>query len=317
MGRPAIAPRRSAAADGLAALGDLLLDVVVRAERPVEVGTDVRGTVRHRAGGSAANVARCYARLGGHAVFIGAVGRDGLGRRLAAALRDDGVDAHVVRVSLPTGRLAALVDERAERSFVTDRGAADLLEPGHLRVSWLRRCAALHLPAYSLLAVPLAEAAAAAARMAHERAMLVSVDLSSRAPIVAAGRERVWRRIEGVTPALLFATVEEATALLGRHPVTDLLALARVVVVKDGAAGCRVLWRDEEGAAGPGIVVAAEPIRVGDTTGAGDAFAAGFLRVLVAARTGPWTPVLLRRAALGGHRAAASLLRRPRPELCL
>ena len=58
----------------LVALGDLVLDVVVAPERSVESGTDVPGTLRFRAGGSAANVARSFAHLGGAASFVGSVG---------------------------------------------------------------------------------------------------------------------------------------------------------------------------------------------------------------------------------------------------
>jgi sugar/nucleoside kinase (ribokinase family) len=106
----------------------------------------------------------------------------------------------------------------------------------------------------------------------------------------------------------------------------QLLDLAPIVVVKAGADGCDVLWRDANAAPGaavqavapPGrLQVATTPLAADDTTGAGDAFDAGFLHVLLLARaTGqPWDPGTLRRAAVSGHRAAADLLRRPRPDL--
>jgi sugar/nucleoside kinase (ribokinase family) len=309
--------RRAVPTRTLAVLGDLLLEVAIRAARPVEVGTDVPGTIRLRRGGSAANTALAFARLGGRAVFIGAVGRDATGRRLVAELRAGGVTVHSVRVPLPTARLAAYVAPDGERSFVTERAAADHLSAADIRAEWLRGCHALHVPGYSLYHHPVRDAALAAVGLARERGALVSVDLSSRVPLLTAGRPAVTALLAQLRPDLLLANVAEVAALLGRAEPGTLLALAEVVVIKEGASGCRVLWR------GPGtsvqqLAVATTPVPAADTTGAGDAFAAGFLWSLLA-RVGPGSRSAgeLRRAALSGHRAAADVLRRPRPELQL
>jgi sugar/nucleoside kinase (ribokinase family) len=306
----------------LVALGDLMLDVVVAPEHPLEHGTDVPGSLRFRTGGSAANVARAFARLGGGASFIGSVGSDAWGRRLAAALREDGVTARVVIAGQVTGRLAAVVDRGGERSFVTERAAADLLRPDDVRAAWLRRCGVLHVPAYSLFHDPVARAAARGAELAHEASAMVSVDTASRGPLLAFGRAAAWERIAGLRPDLLFANRGEAVALAGTtssRAAARLLDLAPVVVVKDGPAGCAVAWRDATGVVAE-LDVAASPIAAADTTGAGDAFAAGFLFALLGGGVAtvparPWSAAALRRAAMVGHRAAADLLRRPRAEL--
>jgi sugar/nucleoside kinase (ribokinase family) len=99
-----------------------------------------------------------------------------------------------------------------------------------------------------------------------------------------------------------------------------LLELAPVVAIKEGSEGSRVLWRQAGGTAeGIGrLDVATTAITASDTTGAGDAYAAGFLLTLLRAgrpALAPWSAALLRRAALAGHRSAVDLLRRPRPEL--
>ena len=280
---------------GLATLGDLLLDVVVTGERPPQRGTDVPGTLRFRAGGSAANTARAFSRLGGRATFIGAVGRDGLGRRLVAGLRADGVRVHAVTAAAPTGRLLAIV-EHGERSFITERGAADLLTAEDVRPSWLNGVGALHLPAYSLFNRPLGDAAARAASLARQRGVLLSVDLASRGPLLTMGRRAAWAALAALAPDLLFATENEAAALAGDADPGRLVDLASVVVIKEGSEGCLVLWRRGAGAgAGSGdgsvlrIDVATSPLTATDTTGAGDAFAAGFLRVLLLA-IGPGLP---------------------------
>ncbi len=126
----------------LVVLGDILVDVVASPMGRLLRGSDVPGTVRFRAGGSASNTARAFARLGGRATLIGAVGEDGWGRRLTAALRVEGVTVRAVTVARPTGRLVALVGPDGERSFVTERGAADYLSPSHLRDGWLRGASA-------------------------------------------------------------------------------------------------------------------------------------------------------------------------------
>ena len=80
------------------------------------------------------------------------------------------------------------------------------------------------------------------------------------------------------------------------------------------AGGCRVLWRN--GSETVRLEVATAPVTAPDTTGAGDAFAAGFLRTLIGADS-PMGEAILRRAALAGHRSAGDLLRRPRSTLAV
>jgi sugar/nucleoside kinase (ribokinase family) len=303
----------------LVALGDLLLDVVITPERPIEQGTDVPGSVAFRRGGSAANTGAAFARVGGHASLITSLGDDAWAGRLLASLRADGVHVHAVRQPGTSGRLAAFIDERGERSFVTERAAADALEPTDLRASWLRDADVLHVPAYSLFAEPIGTAAVQAAATVHKAGSLVSADLSSEGPLLAFGIRRSRARLGQVAPDILLANRGEAAALLhatGRRAWTELLDTATLVVVKDGVWGCRVLWK--EGDAVRQVDVAAT--RIGhkvDTTGAGDAFAAGFLHSLLGSggREALARDKALRRAALAGHRTAADALRRGRPQI--
>ncbi|CAN5854495.1 hypothetical protein BH24CHL6_BH24CHL6_15960 [soil metagenome] len=300
-------------------------------------GSDVPGDVTFRAGGSAANTCRAFVGLGGAATFIGAVGDDYWGRRLAASLRRDGVSLRLVRVGRPTARLLALLGPQGERSFVTQRGAADALRPEHVRRAWLQSSDVLHVPAYSLLSEPLRSAALVAAGQARSAGAVISLDLASRGPLLAAGRRVATERVAEVRADLLLANADEARALVGRRGERRLLDLAPVVVIKEGSAGCRVLWRPLSGASADVLEldVATAPLEASDTTGAGDAFDAGFLYTL--AKAGPpgvgqqaagkdaddersralRRAQLLRRAAVAGHRAAARMLLGPRPELIL
>jgi sugar/nucleoside kinase (ribokinase family) len=298
-------------------LGDLLLDVVARADAGLRPGSDVQGTVRFRVGGSAANVARSFARLGGTATLICSVGRDGWGSRLVEAVRADRVTVRPVRGAGESGRLLALVGVDGERTFVTERGATDGIRADDLKASWFRAAGALHVPAYGLILDEPYAAARRAVELVRDadggRRALISVDLASYGPLRDLGVAAAKRRVASLTPDVLFANRREAATLTGRRAhFTPLLDLAPVVVVKEGAGGCRVLWRN-----GTEVVlleVATAPVTAPDTTGAGDAFAAGFLRVLMASET-PLSEAVLRRAALAGHKSAGDLLRRPRATL--
>ncbi len=303
----------------LVCIGDLMLDVVVRADANLEVGSDVPGSLRLRLGGSAGNTCRSFVALGGQAAFVGAVGSDPLGKRLAKAMRVAGVTTHLVHVHGSTPRLAAFIAPNGERSFVTDRGVADALSASSLKASWFARADALHLPAYSLLRAPLSEACLSAVSVVREHGGLISVDLASRAPLVEAGADHGLLAVRAAAPDVLFANMDEVTALVGRNGAPRLLDVAPVVVVKLGPSGCLVLWRGAQPRAVLEVEVATKPLGAVDSTGAGDAFDAGFLHSLLAAgvdTAAPEAPAL-RRAALAGHRSAARLLSARRPELAL
>ena len=298
-------------------LGDLMLDVVLAPARPLESGTDVPGRVGLVQGGSAANTARWIGRLGARSSLIAAVGRDAAGRALVEAIRSDGVTSRISQVAgARTGRIGVFVAPGGERSFVADRGAADHLEPADLRATWFRGAAALHLPVYSLLGVPLGLAGRRAVQLAREANAEVSVDLASIGPLLAGGRRAARDLIAGIAPDLLFATVTEAEALLGSRTLEGLLDFASTAVVKRGAKGASVLTR--LGPERTRFEVATAPLVAKDTTGAGDAFDAGFLVGWFAARAAGRSPAAsLQRAAVAGHRAASRQLSSPRPELRL
>lgn len=303
-------------------VGDLTLDVVLSPDRALLSGTDVPGAVRLRQGGSAANAARWLSRLGVQTQLVCAVGRDGPGRALIEAIRSDGVVVRAVRIAgRPTGRIGVLVSAAGERSFVADRGAADQLAPVDLRAAWFETADLLHLPLYSLLGEPLGSAGREAVRLARAAGAAVSLDLASVGPLLAAGRPAALALVRAVAPDVLLATATELSALLGLPNRPELgaraLELAPVVIVKRGSNGASVHLLDASGASIT-FDVATQPLTASDTTGAGDAFDAGFLAGLIEGRrAGRSTPAGLRRAVLAGHRAAARQLTGPHPQLDL
>lgn len=254
--------------------GDLVLDISVRTHGPLQPRSDVTGEITCRGGGSAANVAAWLASLGSQVRLAGAVGSDPLGSQLAAELDSLGIELFLVEKPGPSGMILLFVDEQGERTMVTSRGANLLFEPIDLSERFFTGLGHLHLTGYSFFgSEPLREAAAELLDRARRRGIPFSVDPASYALLAEFGRERFLRLTRGA--AVLFPNLDEGRVLTGaREPeavARELLRFYPRVVLTLGAQGC--LWAAEEGL---GFVPAptVEPV---DTTGAGDAFAAGFL----------------------------------------
>jgi sugar/nucleoside kinase (ribokinase family) len=235
----------------LASIGDLILDVIVQLDGPLVPGDDRLAATRVGAGGQAANVAAWAASLGVEARFIGKRGADAAGELAARELRGHGVEV----VGPEEGRNGVVVSIAmgGDRSMASDRGSAPDLQPGELDPAWLD-CSALHVSGYSLLREPLALAALRAAELARAAGARVSIDLSSWTLIDGPFRKRVAE----LAPEVAFASEREREAL-GE--------LATSWIVKHGAGGVTV----------DGVNHAALPTDAVDPTGAGDAFAAGYL----------------------------------------
>jgi sugar/nucleoside kinase (ribokinase family) len=194
------------------------------------------------------------AALGGRARLIAARGTDLASQLVAGELARRAVELAGPVIEGRTGVVVSLADG-ASRSMLTDRGVGPDLAAGLLQPAWLDGCDWLHLPAYSLVAEPVAGAALAAAA----RAPRLSIDLSSTAALRAYGARRFGELVARLRPDVVFGNEAEA-ALVGDLPGIEL-------VVKLGPRGVRA----------GGMVFPALPTRPVDATGAGDAFAAGYL----------------------------------------
>ena len=255
----------------LGALGDLVEDVVVHMLEPVNPASDTRSVVTRRRGGSAANVVEAACRAGGGARFIGQVGDDAIGRTLTDELAAVGADI-AVRRGGRTGTIVVLVDHGGERTMLTDRGACTELDGAD--ATWLDGLHTLHVPYYSLVGEPLASTAVALVELAHARGLRVSVDVSSTALLVAEGAGSALRRIAALRPHVVLANEAEADVLGGDMRPSALHGA--LVVVKRGPGPASVFTAE-----GGEQRVPAIPVHdVRDTTGAGDAFAAGLLLAL-------------------------------------
>jgi ribokinase len=238
----------------ICALGDLLLDVIVRLGEPLSPGADARAETRVGAGGQAATVAAWAVELGAQGRFVGKRGADAAGQLVSAELERRNVEVVGPLAAERNGVVVSLVEPDGDRTMASDRSVAPTLRPDELEAAWFADCDWLHLAGYSLLESPIAEAAEAAAGL---RTGGLSVDLSSWTAIRESG---LRERLERLRPDVVFGNEQEWRALGDGLPVP-------VRVVKRGARG--FVAGDEEVAPLPGEVV--------DSTGAGDALVAGFL----------------------------------------
>lgn len=245
-------------------LGDLLLDVVVRLGAELEPGSDAPARTTLSTGGQAANVAAWAVALGAQARLVCRRGVGGAAILAEQGLRERGVELVGPRSDEEGGVVVSLVDADGDRTMASDRGAAPGLLAADIEPSWLADADALHLSGYSLLREPIASAARHAATLARAAGARVSVDLAAAPLIVAHGPERFRAELAALAPDIVFATLAEERALGGPLAVPTW-------VRKRGPHGCEVLHD------GGHLLLPIVPGEVVDSTGAGDALAAGFL----------------------------------------
>lgn len=259
-------------------LGDLLLDMLVRydpASGEVDVGADA---VQLYPGGSAANFAVHAARLGAEVRFVSRVGRDMQGEMLVRSLESAGVAASVRVVEAePTGRVLVMLDPAGQRRMWSYPGASATISPDDLDPAWFKSLEAFHLTGYSLLREGPRAAALEGLRLAHENgARLVTLDPNPPHLIEDYGAARFRDLVRALHFDLFLPNLEEGALLSGQvepQAILDsLLEIAPLVALKLGEGGCIVGSRD-----GSFQTSTAHVGRVVDATGAGDAFAAGFV----------------------------------------
>ena len=261
-------------------VGDLLYDMLAKTDGELTRGTDTFAPIRVAAGGSGANAAAWLARSGVATRFVGRVGDDVFGGFLEGEMERAGVRSYLARdPSLATGKVFVLVDGAGERTMITDRGAGEALHPEDLPER-LFTSGHLHLSGYALSGGSRRETALNALRLARDAGMTVSVDPSSVPLLESMDPDRFLGWTRGAD--ILFPNLAEGEALTGEKDPDRILEKLRphypAVVLKLGPEGAVY-------AGGDLLREPAAPVRVEDTTGAGDAFSAGFLGAWLAGKS--------------------------------
>ncbi len=302
----------------LCVIGDLVEDVVVWLPTALSYGTDTPSKIVRTRGGSASNVAVFAAAINGatndainndsnkkfRSRLIAQVGDDSLGDQLVATLEASGVEPCVVR-SGRTGSIVVIVSQDGERTMLTDRAAATELEQAPK--NWHEGISILHVPAYSLFSEPLGSAARECITVAHEKKIAVSIDASSASLVKSFGVTKFRQLIAELNPKIFFCNTDEAEVL---NLVAQPLKLD-IVVIKAGAAPTTLInmgKKSEVAVTSVGEIV--------DSTGAGDAFAAGFLTKfekthIYKAPNEQIDRQNLHECVIAGHQLAARVLRSP------
>lgn len=254
------------------AAGHILADIRVRVDEisSSDQFNEVR-ELSYGVGGSAANVSIGVRRLGGCCMLLGKIGMDEFGRMAVDELLREKVPLDEVKVDLVnrTGYTIIIINRHGEVFMFGRKEAAESIEPEEVRNLDLDGYQAVHIAS---LRVDTAAEVAAGARRAGA---LVTFD---------PGRLLINRGIGHIMPVLervdlLLLNGKEARALTG-HEDPEMAAVslirhgARKVAVKLGGRG--VYFSDGSS----GKLVPAFKVDAIDTTGAGDAFAAGMIMAL-------------------------------------
>lgn len=254
-------------------IGDAMVDVIVQLQEPINTGSDTQSEITMLSGGAAANTAAWLAASGTEAYFAGRVGSDAAGEGFIAELDRFGVRHGEMRIhGERTGIVVVLVDHKGERTMFPDSGANSGI--GAHDLPPLTDFDAVFLSGYSLYNPKSTKNVQAMISEMKSAGLSIIFDPVSVGTMKNFGREKVIAELENFDCLIL--NREEALFLAG---IDDLNFAARElhkyvssVVIKTGAEGSIGIGTRDEIFTSP-----SQAVRVLDTTGAGDSFAAGFI----------------------------------------
>ena len=220
-------------------------------------------------GGSAANTMRSMANLGCRGGYMGKIGNDDLGERFKNDFQKHGLATHLFYSdSSETGRVMALVSQDSERTMATYLGAAAEMLPNDFTSEILSGYEYMYIEGYLVFNHELIKAGV---ELAKENGLKVAIDLSSFNVVetnLGFLKDLIKNHVD-----IVFANEEEAKAFTGLEPEEALHKIAEdceLTVVKLGKEGSLIKNGSEV------VRVGSIEAKALDTTGAGDAYAAGF-----------------------------------------
>jgi len=236
----------------------------------------IMGPGKEASGGSAGNTIAGIAALGGRTAYIGKVAADQLGEIFTHDIRAIGVtyDTPPLTGGLPTARSLIFVTPDAQRTMQTFLGACTQLGPEDVNMDHITSSKVVYLEGY-LWDLPRAKAAMRdAAITAKAEGVKVSLTLSD-AFCVARFRDEFLELAEQYVD-ILFANESEILSLYQTEDFDAALQQVRkhceIAALTRSEKGSVVVNGDEVH-----VIDAVPGVKVVDTTGAGDAYAAGFL----------------------------------------
>jgi len=257
-------------------IGDVMLDVITKIQvMPSEInyGSDTPAHISTHGGGAAGNVASWLTRADSQATIVGHVGNDAAGSALVAEFDLLGVQHHNLVVDDGhSGVVVVLVDPTGERTMFPDNGANSGLAISDLPE--LHDYNAVYISGYSPLDPTSLPGIKAMISKIRSEGIPIYFDPAS----VGGMKEVAIDEVQSWLPLMdvLLLNEEEAIYLSGHSEIElaldTLLEKCKTVVIKRGSHGAVGKSRGGESVSIPAI-----PVDVADTTGAGDAFAAGFI----------------------------------------
>jgi len=255
-------------------IGDINVDVITLLSGPLQKNTDTTSTNAITLGGSTCNMAVWLTHLDVDVDLVSAIGDDVLGTWVITQLQAFGVsDKNIKTISNNrTGTCVILVDETGARSMMPDFGANLVQTVDQNLEELIGESDNVVMSAYTYFRPESRKFALDVLECAENSNTRIVIDAASSSPIEIAGAEKVRKYL---ARADLVLANEDEFAALGRGAENDWTSEFRNLIVKKGPRGALWLKRGKEVAS-----VEAEEVKVIDTTGAGDAFAAGLLSQL-------------------------------------
>ena len=251
--------------------GALNLDKIYRVDKiPREDEEGFVKDVEFHPGGSAANTIVGLSRLGFKTGYIGKVGSDGDGELLLKDLKNENVDVSgVIKAEGRSGNALIFVDEKGNRAILVDPGVNDTIKFDEINLKYVSKFKLLHLT--SFICKNGLDSFLSQKKLVNSLDMKISFD-----PGMVYVERGLDDLIEILKNTTIFMPNKTEIEMLFKEDYKKAARMAtelgiEVVVVKLGKEGCYIYDGKDE------VFVNAERVRAVDTTGAGDAFNAGFI----------------------------------------
>lgn len=264
------------------ALGELLIDFT-------ENGLSEQGNplLEANPGGAPCNVLAMLAKYGRRTAFIGKVGEDAFGRKLAGILAECGIDTEGLCFDSQVHTTLAFVHKLAngdrDFSFYRNPGADMMLSAADVRKDLIRQSRIFHFGTLSMTDPVCRAATETAIQTAKEAGALISFDPNLRPPL--------WRNLAEAKEAILYGIRQCHVLKISDNEIKFITGMkdydraarslqdqfhTKLICVTLGEQGSRAYYGDQ--------LVCAEPYpadQVVDTTGAGDTFTGSMLNFLL------------------------------------